>query len=104
MHPASGPPSAPALVALVALGPEEYHALAAMTQPRYFNTAGPCVPGVHHMLPPERRLTEARVLVEQGLFFILHAPRQTGKTTLLNTLARALEQEGRFTALVVSVE
>jgi hypothetical protein len=42
------------------------------------------------MIPPERRLLDARALVEQGLFFILHAPRQTGKTTLLNTLARSL--------------
>ncbi len=72
--------------------------------PRYFNTAGPCVPGVHYMIPPERRLTDARRLVEQGLFFVLHAARQTGKTTLLNALARALRQEGRFTALVDSVE
>ncbi len=72
--------------------------------PRYFNTAGPCVPGVHYMLPPEARLLEARQLVERGMFFLLHAPRQTGKTTLLHGLALALNAEGRFTALVVSVE
>jgi len=72
--------------------------------PRRFNTAGPCVPGVHYMLPPERRLSEARGMIEEGLFFVLHAPRQTGKTTLLNGLARALNEEGRFTALVISVE
>lgn len=72
--------------------------------PRFFNTAGPCLPDRHYMIPPERRLVEARKLVERGLFFVLHAPRQTGKTTLLNTLARALNQEGLFTALVTSVE
>lgn len=71
---------------------------------RLFNTAGPCVPGVHYMLPPERRLAEVRPLVDQGLFFVLHAPRQSGKTTLLNTLARSMNQEGRLTGLVISVE
>lgn len=71
---------------------------------RSFNVAGPCIPGRHFLIPSERRLPEARSLVKQGLFFVLHAPRQSGKTTLLNTLARALNEEGRFTALVISVE
>lgn len=70
----------------------------------YFNTAGPCVPGVHYMLPPERRLTRARGLIEQGLYFVLHAPRQTGKTTLLHSLALSLNAGGRFTVLVISAE
>jgi hypothetical protein len=56
------------------------------------------------MLPPERRLTEVRPLVDQGLFFVLHAPRQSGKTTLLNTLARSINADGRLAALVLSVE
>ena len=33
---------------------------------RYFNTAGPCLPELHYMLPPEPRLPEARALVERG--------------------------------------
>ncbi len=71
---------------------------------RYFNTAGPCLPDRHYMIPPERRLGEARALVDRGMFFVLHAPRQTGKTTVLNTLARALNREGKAAALVTSVE
>ncbi|MFO0588944.1 MAG: endonuclease NucS [Polyangiaceae bacterium] len=71
---------------------------------RYFNTAGPCIPGVHYMLPAEARLTKARQLVEQGMFFLLHAPRQVGKTTLINNLARSLNAEGKYAAMVVSVE
>ena len=35
------------------------------------------------MLPAEARLTKARQLVEQGLFFSLHAPRQVGKTPIV---------------------
>ena len=29
---------------------------------RYFNTAGPCVPELHYMVPPGPRLPEARPL------------------------------------------
>ena len=71
---------------------------------RFFNTAGPCLPDRHYMLPPERRVGQVRTLIERGMFFVIHAPRQTGKTTLLNTLARALNQEGRYAAMTLSVE
>lgn len=50
---------------------------------KYFNTAGPCVPERHYMLPPEPRLPEAGRLIERGMYFVVHAPRQTGKTTTL---------------------
>jgi len=30
----------------------------------FFNTAGPCIPGEHYMLPPERRLGSVLELVE----------------------------------------
>lgn len=71
---------------------------------RFFNTAGPCLPDSHYMLPPERRIADVRHLIERALFFVIHAPRQTGKTTLLNTLGRALNAEGRYAAVVCSVE
>jgi hypothetical protein len=71
---------------------------------RYFNTSGPCVPGEHYMLPPEPRLPEARALIEQRRFFVVHAPRQTGKTTTLAALARDLTAEGRFAAIRFSCE
>jgi hypothetical protein len=71
---------------------------------RYFNTTGPCVPGEHYMLPPEPRLPEARGLVEAGRYFIVHAPRQTGKTTTLSALARDLMAAGRHVALRFSCE
>ena len=71
---------------------------------RYFNTAGPCIEGVHYMLPPEQRLPQARALVERGEYFVVHAPRQTGKTTFLRTFSERLTAEGRFTALAFSCE
>ena len=71
---------------------------------RVFNTAGPCIEGMHYMLPPLDRIPGARGLVAQGAYFVVHAPRQTGKTTSLRALARALTAEGRFAALAFSCE
>lgn len=71
---------------------------------RYFNTSGPCLPELHYMLPPEPRLPGARELIEQGQYFVVHAPRQTGKTTTLNALARDLTAAGRHVALLFSCE
>jgi hypothetical protein len=71
---------------------------------RFFNTAGPCRPDDHYMLPPERRIADIRTLVDQKAYFVLHAPRQCGKTTALLTLAQQLTAEGRYAALLVTVE
>lgn len=54
------------------------------------------------MLPPERRLGEVRPLIEEKGYFVLHAPRQTGKTTCLLTLAETLTKEARFAATLAS--
>lgn len=71
---------------------------------RFFNTAGPCRSELHYMLPPERRLPELRGLIDQQLYFVVHAPRQTGKTTFFRSLAQALTAEGRYAALLTSCE
>ncbi len=72
--------------------------------PRHFNTAGPCRPDLHYMLPPERRIPTVRMLVDQQSYFVLHAPRQVGKTTALTSLAVSLTAEGRYAAVMVSME
>ncbi|MEO3803492.1 ATP-binding protein [Nonomuraea sp. B1E8] len=71
---------------------------------RYFNTTGPCGPQHHYMLPPTQRLPQARDLIEMDRYFVLHAPRQTGKTTTLDTLATELSAEGDTAALLLSCE
>ena len=71
---------------------------------RRFNTAGPCHPDDHYMLPPERRLPEVRRLIDEKAYFVIHAPRQTGKTTFVGSLAQALTSEGRYAALHTSCE
>ena len=71
---------------------------------RRFNTAGPCRPELHYMIPAARRLPEAPGLVEQMGYFVVHAPRQTGKTTALMALAQGLTASGRHAALHFSCE
>jgi hypothetical protein len=71
---------------------------------RWFNTAGPCLPAYHYMIPPLRRLPEAPGLVAQLGYFVVHAPRQTGKTTSLSALASELTGTGEYAALHVSCE
>ena len=69
-----------------------------------FNTAGLCFPEDHYMVDPLKRMQEVEQLIEQKLYFTLHAPRQTGKTTYLHALSRKLNAEGKYIALVVSFE
>ncbi|MDR1490299.1 MAG: ATP-binding protein, partial [Desulfovibrio sp.] len=72
--------------------------------PKHFNIAGPCVPGEHYMLDAVARLPEARTLAESKKYFVIHAARQTGKTTLLRALTREIHAEGKFYALYCSLE
>lgn len=56
------------------------------------------------MVPPEPRLPQVRRLVEQFGYFAVHAPRQTGKTTTLRSLAKMLTAETKYAALHFSCE
>lgn len=56
------------------------------------------------MLPAARRIPQIRDLVDQKAYFVVHAPRQVGKTTTLMSLGSELTREGRYTALLVSME
>lgn len=71
---------------------------------RYFNTTGPCDPALHYLLPASARLPRARQLIEEGRYFVVHAPRQTGKTTTVTALAREVTAAGGHAALRISIE
>ncbi len=73
---------------------------------RFFNTAGPVNCEDHYCLPPLQRwdLAEVLTLIDQKKYFVLHAPRQTGKTTSLLALMEYLNREGRYRCLYVNVE
>lgn len=71
---------------------------------RKFNTTGPCFPDEHYMLPPLDRLPGVRELVAGGDYFVVHAPRQTGKTTALKALVREINEKGDMFALYCTLE
>ena len=71
---------------------------------RFFNTAGPCNPDWHYTVDSLPRLPEVRDLIECKSYFVLHAPRQTGKTIFLYAMMHQLNSEGRYTALQVNIQ
>ena len=73
---------------------------------RYFNTSGPVVSEDHYRIPPLERLNLAKLrqLVDRKRYFVLHAPRQTGKTSALLAFREMLTAEGRYHCVYVNVE
>ena len=73
---------------------------------RFFNTAGPMKPTLHYCIPPLERLDSEQVmgLIQQQKYFVLHAPRQTGKTSTLLALQDELNAGGRYRSVYVNVE
>lgn len=56
------------------------------------------------MIDTKERFTNVRELIDQKKYFIVHAPRQTGKTTNMIELAKELNEEGHYIALYLDVE
>jgi len=73
---------------------------------RFFNTAGPIKTDYHYCIPPIERfdLDEIEMLIAQGKYFVLHAPRQVGKTSYLLALAEHLNNSGKYRCLYINVE
>ena len=76
------------------------------TVPKFFNTAGPIKQDIHYNVDPLKRidLDEILDLIEQQKYFILHAPRQTGKTSCLLALRDYLNEQGDYIAVYANVE
>ncbi|MCY4343516.1 MAG: AAA family ATPase, partial [Gammaproteobacteria bacterium] len=73
---------------------------------RFFNTSGPVVAADHYCIPPLERLEldEVLRLIRQKRYFVLHAPRQTGKTSSLLALRNLLNEGGEHRCLYANVE
>ena len=73
---------------------------------RFFNTSGPIKPARHYCISPLERLDMAEVLglVRDEKYFVLHAPRQTGKTSALLALRDLLNTEGTYCCVYVNIE
>ena len=75
-----------------------------ITGMKKFNTTGPCFPDEHYMLPALDRLPGIREFVAGGNYFVVHAPRQTGKTTALQALVQEINARGDTFALYCTLE
>ncbi|MCX6359652.1 MAG: ATP-binding protein, partial [Armatimonadetes bacterium] len=73
---------------------------------RFFNNAGPSEPAQHYCIDPLRRIRvdELERLIDAQRYFVLHAPRQTGKTTCLITLMRQLNAAGKYRCAYANIE
>ncbi|MCE2513678.1 MAG: hypothetical protein J4F37_01465 [Acidobacteria bacterium] len=75
---------------------------------RHFNTAGPMRESRHYCVPPLSRvdLDDVLTLVRQEQYFVLHAPRQTGKASTLLALREVLNDgaAGAYRCVYANVE
>lgn len=73
---------------------------------KFFNTAGPIQSDIHYCVNPLKRidLDDIEQLIQQRKYFILHAPRQTGKTSCLLALRDYLNEQGTYVAVYANVE
>jgi len=71
-----------------------------------FSTAGPVKPERHYNIPALSRWDTDEIyrLIQDERYFVLHAPRQTGKTTCLLALMAEINAGKDYTALYVNVE
>jgi hypothetical protein len=73
---------------------------------RFFNTAGPNRPEMEYTIDPLSRfdIEDILGLIAQGKYFVLHAPRQTGKTSCMLALRDYLNASGDYVAVYANIE
>ncbi|RQD76220.1 AAA-like domain-containing protein, partial [Desulfonatronospira sp. MSAO_Bac3] len=73
---------------------------------RFFNNAGPVKPEIHYTIDPLQRVDweEISGYIDQQRYFVLHAPRQTGKTSTLLAMMKAINEKGRYHCAYANIE
>ena len=73
---------------------------------RFFNTAGPNIPEDSYTIDPLKRfdLDDILMLIRQKRYFVLHAPRQTGKTSCMLALRDYLNKSGEYISVYANIE
>ncbi|MCL2058196.1 MAG: AAA-like domain-containing protein [Oscillospiraceae bacterium] len=73
---------------------------------RFFNTAGPMIEADHYCIDPLSRVDweDIQKLIRDKRYFVMHAPRQTGKTSTLLAMMHALNNEGRYACAYANIE
>jgi type II secretory pathway predicted ATPase ExeA len=73
---------------------------------KFFNTSGPIKSDKHYSQDPLSRLDwqEIRHLIDSERYFVLHAPRQTGKTSALLAMMKTLNEAGDYACAYANIE
>ncbi len=73
---------------------------------KFFNTSGPIKAADHYSLDPLMRIdwVEIEHLIVNKRYFVLHAPRQTGKTSALLAMMKALNDSGNYACVYANIE
>lgn len=71
---------------------------------RKFNITGKIIPEQHYFVDPTPQIVKLTALVEEGSYFVINRPRQFGKTTALNFLARHLHGTEAYLPILLSFE
>lgn len=73
---------------------------------RFFNTSGPQKLDMNYSINSLSRfdLEDMLSLIHQQRYFVLHAPRQTGKTSCMLALRDYLNERDDYIAVYVNVE
>jgi hypothetical protein len=73
---------------------------------KFFNTAGPTIEDDHYHLDSLSRLDwpEIQQLIHTKRYFVLHAPRQTGKTSALLAMMKVLNEAGDYACAYANIE
>ena len=73
---------------------------------KFFNTTGPIIPEDHYYISSFERIDweDFQHLIARKRYFLLHAPRQTGKTSALLEMMLALNAADKYHVLYANIE
>jgi hypothetical protein len=71
---------------------------------RKFCIAGPIDPARHYFIRHRLMTDYIFTFIEDQEYFVLHAPRQSGKTSAIDELAREITKRGKYATLYINVE
>ncbi len=69
-----------------------------------FCISGPIIAEDHYFLPARLDYDLLNSFLEQKFYFVLHAPRQSGKTTEIDKFVRFLNKNDQYIALYINIE
>ena len=72
---------------------------------RFFNTAGSMIPEDHYCIDPLARIDwdDIQRLIYGKRYFVMHAPRQTGKISTLLAMMHELNGEGHYACAYTNI-